>query len=131
MKKSFLYLAFTVAACISGPALALSTTFAEYDEMTKDEQSTFISETGVTIYAWLKKNDPAKAQCMYEKFEIGKEKSNPSVALISLNRKIKGVPAEDRPDHHVENLMANYVIDDLCVNAVAPASADQPKPAAK
>jgi len=67
MKKSFLYLAFTVAACISGPAVALSTTFAEYDEMTKDEQSTFISETGVTIYAWLKKNDPAQAQCMYLK----------------------------------------------------------------
>ena len=131
MKKSFLYLAFTVAACISGPALALSTTFAEWDEMTLDEQSTFISETGVTIYTWLKKNDPAKAKCMYDKFEIGKNLKTPPPAFVKLASKIKGVPNEDRPKYHVESLMANYVIDDLCVNAAAPASADQPKPAAK
>jgi len=131
MKKPFLYLAFTVAACISGPALALSTTFAEYDEMTFEEQNKFIADSGATIYAWLKENDQAKAQCMRKIFVVGKETSVGRQAMIQLEGKIKGVPSEDRSKYHVENLMANYIIDDLCANAVAPASADQPKPAAK
>lgn len=131
MKASILYLAFTFAVGLAGAAQAFSTTFAEWDDMNKDEQSEFISDRGVKIYAWLKENEPAKAQCMYEKFEIGKEKSKPSEALINLNRKIKGVPSEDRPNYHVENLMANYIIDDLCISTATPASADQPKSAVK
>lgn len=131
MKKSFLYLAFTIAACISGPALALSTTFAEYDEMTFEEQNKFIADRGATIYAWLKKNDPAKAQCMYDKFEIAKKSTRPSAAMLVLEGKIKGVPAEDRSKYRVESLMANYIIDDLCADADTHAGGGQPNPAAK
>jgi len=131
MKTPILYLAFTFAVGLSGAAQAFSTTFAEWDDMNKDEQSTFMADKSVTIFSWLKENDPAKAKCMYEKFEIGKERDKPSDAFILLNRKIKGVPTEDRPNYHVENLMANYIIDDLCAAAVHPASTIQGKPTVK
>lgn len=127
MKKSFLYLAFTIAACISGPALALSTTFAEFDEMTFEEQSKFISERAMTIYDWLEINEPAIAKCMNEKFELDVDSNKPPEALITLESKIKGVPVDVRPKYHVENLMANYIIDNLCASAkTKPAAVDQP-----
>ncbi len=130
MKKSFLYLAFTIAACISGPAVALSTTFAEFDQMTFEEQSKLIADRGATIYAWLKENEPAIAKCMYEKFEIGQHSKTPPVALVELEKKIKGVSAEDRPKYHVEALMANYIVDNMCAG-LEKQPAKQPKNIAK
>lgn len=132
MKKAFLYLAFTVAACISGPAQAFSTTFAQWDEMTKDQQSKLIAARGSTIYGWLKVHQPAIAKCMYEKFDIGKVKNKPSDALIELNKKINGVSPEDRPKYHVEALMANYIVDDLCAGLeTKPEAVQQPTNSAK
>ncbi len=146
MKTSLLVLAFCLAAGMAFQADAKKdatvqekdteekvqlTTFAEYDEMTFEEQNKFIADRGVTIYAWLKENDPAKAKCMFEKFEIAKKSTKPSPAMTVLEGKIKGVPKEDRSKYYVDNLMANYIIDDLCANTVAPVSANQPKPATK
>ena len=125
MKISILYLVLIFTVCLSGAALAFSTTFAEYDQMTKDEQSTFISETGVTIFAWLKKNDPAKAQCMYDKFEIAEKLKRPSPPMIELEKKIKGVSEENRSQYHVESLMANYIVDDLCAVTNSQTASDE------
>lgn len=147
MKKSSLVLAFCLAAGMAVQADAKKdaiaqekdtgeqnqlTTFAEFDQMTFEEQNKFIADRGVIIYTWLKENDPAKAQCMYEKFEIGKEKNKPSHAMIELNKQIYGVAEQNRSKYHVEALMANYIVEDLCAGLEAkPDAGDRPQPAAK
>lgn len=128
MKTSILYLAFTFAVGLSGAAQAFSTTFSEYDNMTLDEQSDFIADRGVKIYAWLKENEPVKAKCMYQEFRIGQNLETPPPAFIKLESQIKGVSKENRSKYHVENLMANYIIDDLCADAkVQNVSGEQPQ----
>ena len=107
------------------------TTFTEYDEMTFEEQNKFIADRGVIIYAWLKENDPAKAQCMHEKFIVGRKTGVGREAMIELEKQIKGVSEENRPKYHVEALMANYIVYDLCSDAKVPTAAQNPKPALK
>lgn len=132
MKTSILYLAFTFAVGLAGGAQSFSTTFAEYDQMTFEEQSKFIADRSVKIYSWLKDNEPGKAKCMYEKFKIGQNAESPPEPLIKLESKIKGVPTEDRPKYHVESLMANYIVDNLCANStVQTVSSKQPKQTVK
>jgi len=137
MKTSSLVLTFCLAVGMAVQAHAKKdetvptkdagkTTFAEFDQMTFKEQSRFISERAMLIYDWLEINDPAKAKCMNEKFELDVASNKPPEALIELEKKIKGVSEEDRPKYHVENLMANYIIDNLCASAKTnPAAVEQ------
>ena len=92
-------------------AHAHALTFAEWDQMTKEQQDNFIAETVITIYQWMKENKPAVPTCMDEKFGLLDDSNEPTPALIEMNKKIAGVPEKERAKYRVEALMVNYIVE--------------------
>lgn len=88
------------------------TTFTELDEMTKKQQGALIKDRTNKLYYYLEKNDPDKAQCMEDRF-LGKVGETPK-GFVEFVKKVKGVPDNKRANNYVENLMAGYIINDLC-----------------
>lgn len=114
MKKSFAYAAaVTLVMTLAAVIESFGTTFEQYDNMPFKQQSQFIQERAKTIYNWLKINDPAKAECMLEKFTPDPEKGY-SQALVDLEKRIKGVPQEKRSEYKIEDLMVGFVTVELC-----------------
>lgn len=90
------------------------TTFAAWDEMTTEQQGKLLKDSARKIYYHLEKNDPAKAQCMDDRFLGELDDPEPTEGVINFEKKIIGVPDDKRADNYVENLMAGYIMHDLC-----------------
>lgn len=88
------------------------TTFAEWDQMTTKKQGKLLVNRARKLYYYLEKNDPAKAQCMKDRF-LGKV-GETTEGFEDFVKKAKGVPDKKRANNYVENLMAGYIIHDLC-----------------
>jgi len=89
------------------------TTFTEWDQMTIEEHGELVESRAKIIYYKLAKDDPAKAQCMEDKFlaEVGADYSE---GMMGLHLKIRGVPQDKRANNYVEYLMAGYIVNELC-----------------
>lgn len=90
------------------------TTFAEWDQMTSKETGDWVEDRTRKMYYYLAENDPAKAQCMEDRFLGELDNNEPSEGLIEFNRQINGVPKERRDKSYVEDLLAYYIAEELC-----------------
>lgn len=114
--KSLKTIFMSAALLVAVSSGALATTFSEYDAMNLEQKGAFLDKTAGKIYTHLAKNDSAKAQCMIDKFTPEPDSNGVSEAFLDLEKKIKGVPDSKRTESHVEDLMAYFVIEELCNN---------------
>lgn len=92
-----------------------SVTFDDWDKMTKEEQDKFLGYRAGQIYTWIHRDEKARADCVYQKITVELEKGQGlSDVLKALNKKFSAVPADQRAISHVNTLITDFIIKELC-----------------
>lgn len=82
--------------------------------MTTKQQGKLLVNRTRKMYYYLEKNDPAKAQCMEDRFlgELNDKESTEGFKVFV--GQVKGVPKERREKSYLEDLLAYYISEELC-----------------
>ena len=81
-----------------GPTDEESTTFAEWSEMTTEQQGDWVKNYTWAMYYFFLEIEPSKAKCMEDRFLVGLDNNESTVSLIEFNQKVDAVLKERRDE---------------------------------